>query len=144
MTRPDEAVALFQTGYSCTQAVLAVYGREKGVPLETAMKLATGFGGGMSRLGLTCGAVTGAIAALGLAHGQGAASEGEAKEETYACVAAFAGQFKERHGALSCRDLLGYDLSLPEERKAAMESGRVGAVCPMLVRSAAEILEGLL
>lgn len=143
-TRPDRAVALFKEGFSCSQAVLAVYGEGSGVPRETLLKIATGFGGGMARMGLTCGAVSGAFMALGLAYGQTAASEGEAKEKTYTFIQEFAAQFSERHGALACRDLLGYDLSTPEGRLEAKASGRVDAFCPTVVRSAAEILDALL
>ncbi len=71
-------------------------------------------------------------------------SDGEAKEKTYAFIQEFAEQFRERHGSLACRDLLGYDLSTPAGRLAAKASGRVDTFCPGLVRSAAEILETLI
>lgn len=144
MTRADEAVALFVQGFSCSQAVLAVYGAGREIPREALLKTATGFGGGMARMGSICGAVTGAFMALGLAYGQAAAEDGESKEKTYAFIQEFAEQFKERHGSLTCRDLLGYDLSTPEGRLEAKASGRVETFCPTLVRSAAEILEELI
>jgi len=144
LSRPDRAEALFKEGFSCSQAVLTAYGEGSGVPGEILLKLATGFGAGVARMGLTCGAVTGAVMALGLAYGQTAVSEGEAKEKTYAFVQEFAERFIERHGALACRDLLGYDLTTAEGRLAAKESGRVDAFCPTLVRSAAEILEEMI
>ena len=144
MTRPDRAVQLFKEGFSCSQAILAVYGAERGISPELLAKLGTGFAGGMARQGLTCGAVTGGVMALGLVHGQATAADGEAKEKTFAFVQEFMEQFQERHGALACRDLLGYDLSTPEGRAAAKGSGRVDAFCPTLVRSAAEIMEELL
>lgn len=144
MARPDQAVTLFKEGLSCSQAVLAVYGAERGVPPGVLVKLGAGFGGGMAGMGLTCGAVTGAVMALGLAHGPAAASEGEAKERTTTLVRQFMERFGGRHGALACRDLLGYDLSTPEGRLAARGSGRFETFCPGLVRSAAEILEELL
>jgi C_GCAxxG_C_C family probable redox protein len=137
-------VKLFKEGFSCSQAVLAVYGAERGISPDLLAKLGTGFGGGMARMGLTCGAVTGGVMALGLAHGPAAASEGEAKERTAALVRLFMERFGERHGALACRDLLGYDLSTPEGHQAAKGSGRFETFCPGLVRSAAEILEEFL
>ena len=144
LSRADEAVALFQGGFSCSQAILAVYGDGKGIPRKELLKLATGFGGGMARMGHTCGAVTGAFLVLGLAYGKSVSSDDEAKEKTYSFIQEFAERFKERHGSIVCRDLLGHDLGTPEGRLAAKESGRVETFCPTLVRSAAEILEELL
>jgi C_GCAxxG_C_C family probable redox protein len=137
-------VKLFKEGLSCSQAILSVYGADRGVSGELLAKLGTGFAGGMARMGLACGAFTGGVMALGLAYGQAAADDGEAKEKTFAFVQEFAERFRERHGALDCRGLLGYDLSTPEGRAAAKASGRVDTFCPTLVRSAAEILEELL
>jgi len=144
MTRADEAVGLFRQGYSCSQSILKVYGAGRSVAEQDLLKLATGFGGGMARMGGTCGAVTGAFMALGLAYGQVSAEDAESKEKTYAFIQEFADRFKEKHGSLTCRDLLGYDLGTPEGRLAAKASGRVDAFCPTLVRAAAEILEELI
>jgi len=144
MTLADEAVALFKEGYSCSQAVLAACGGGRGIPRETLLKLGTGFGGGMARMGLTCGAVTGGILALGLAHGKIYASDDEAREMTYALIQKFMVQFNRRHGAMDCCTLLGYDLGTPEGRLEAKHSGRVDVFCPTLVRSAVDILEGLI
>jgi C_GCAxxG_C_C family probable redox protein len=144
MTRAEEAVALFTQGFSCSQAVLAACGKESGLPREILLKAASGFGGGMARMGGTCGAVTGALMALGLAFGNTEASDAEAKEKTYARAREFMEIFKEKQGSLICRDLLGFELKTPEGRLAAKESGRLETFCPVLVRSAAEILEGLL
>jgi C_GCAxxG_C_C family probable redox protein len=107
MTRADEAAALFEQGFSCSQAILAAYGDGLGVPRGELLKLATGFGGGMARMGHTCGAVTGAFMSIGLAYGKSVASDVEAREKTYAFIQEFAEQFKEKHGSLMCRDLLG-------------------------------------
>jgi C_GCAxxG_C_C family probable redox protein len=144
MTRADEAVALFKEGFSCSQAVLTACGGGRGIPRETLLRLGTGFGGGMARMGLTCGAATGAVMALGLAHGKNQASDDEAREKTYALIQRFMEQFNALHGGMDCRTLLGYDLGTPEGRLEAKQSGRVDAFCPTLVRSAVEILEGML
>ena len=144
MTRADEAVGLFKEGFSCSQAVLAACGGGRGLPRETLLKMGAGFGGGMARKGLTCGAVTGGILALGLVHGSDNASDVEAKEKVYALMQKFMEQFQKRHGCMDCRNLLGYDLSTSEGRLMAKESGRFETYCPTLVRSAAEILEEML
>ena len=67
MNKSEHAVAEFQSGLNCSQAVLAEYAQEYGLPLEMALRIAAGFGGGMGRTGGACGAVTGAVMVIGLA-----------------------------------------------------------------------------
>ncbi len=59
MSRVDNSVARFIDGYACSQAILIGYCDLFNLDHETALKLSTGFGGGMC-MGKTCGAVTGA------------------------------------------------------------------------------------
>jgi len=61
MSRIDTAVARFEEGCSCVQAIFSTYAESLGMDRQTAMKLSSGFGGGMGRMALTCGAVTGAF-----------------------------------------------------------------------------------
>lgn len=68
MDRVSEAVELFRSGAACSQAILGAYARTVGIDRATAMRMASGFAGGM-RLGETCGAVTGAFMVLGLRNG---------------------------------------------------------------------------
>jgi C_GCAxxG_C_C family probable redox protein len=65
----DRAVLLFDEGYSCAQAVLLAFSPSFGLDESTAKLISSTFGGGMGRLRLTCGAVTGAFMVLGLAYG---------------------------------------------------------------------------
>ena len=86
MNRKERALGLFKEGFSCSQAVAAAFAEDQGLPVETALRLSQGFGGGMARLAETCGAVTGAIMIIGLKHGRIRAKDDEAKERTYALV----------------------------------------------------------
>ncbi|MFZ5631777.1 MAG: C-GCAxxG-C-C family protein [Bacillota bacterium] len=63
------AVSSFQEGALCSQALFSTCAVKLGLDRETAMKIATPFGGGMARLGETCGAVTGALMVIGLKYG---------------------------------------------------------------------------
>lgn len=72
MDRVDTAVSRFKQGCSRSQAVFSTYAEALEVDRITALKAASGFGGGMGRMAETCGAVTGAFMALGLAYGAGA------------------------------------------------------------------------
>ena len=95
-------------------------------------------------MGETCGAVTGALMAIGLKYGMTQAKDEGARDKTYKLAQEFASKFKARHNSMVCRELLGYDLSKPEERKAAFEKGLFTTLCPQFVRDAVEIFEQIL
>jgi C_GCAxxG_C_C family probable redox protein len=124
--------------------VLSSFGEEFGLDRELALKVAGAFGGGMARMGETCGAVTGALMVIGLKYGKTKAGDEGVREKTYEVVREFVKRFKSRHGSLLCRELLGYDLSSPGERTAASEKGLFTTLCPQFVRNAAEILEEMI
>ena len=144
MTHAETAIATFNEHYNCSQAMLSTYAQELGLERAQALKIATAFGGGMGRLADTCGAVTGAFMALGLKYGMVNAADQAAKEKTYALVQEFAAQFRERYGALDCRDLLGCDLSAPDGLQIAREQQLFTTRCPQLIFTATEILDELL
>lgn len=144
MNRVDSAVSVFKEGFLCSQAILSVYGDRLGLDRETAMKLAAGFGGGMARSGQTCGAVTGALMAIGLAYGHVEVDAKVEKARTYQAVERFISAFKESHGTVNCNELLGHDLGDPEGYRNAKASGLFTSECPKFVVSAAKILERVL
>jgi C_GCAxxG_C_C family probable redox protein len=119
-------------------------GDQFGLDQELAFRVAGAFGGGMARMGETCGAITGAFMVIGLNYGMTQAKDEAARDKTYQLAQEFVARFNERHGSMVCPELLGYDLSKPEERKAASEKGLFTTLCPELVRDAAEIAEQLL
>lgn len=143
MNRVEEAVRLFEGGYSCSQAVLAAFSPAFGLESERAIRVASGFGSGM-RLGGMCGAVTGGIMLLGLAHGDTEVATREGRARVAEAVDEFTDRFRERVGALDCPDIMGADVRVPEEREAAMERGLVASRCVPAVRAAAEILDEML
>jgi C_GCAxxG_C_C family probable redox protein len=145
MERPgDVAAATFKEGFNCAQAVLSAFGERFGVSREQAMRLAAGFGGGMGRQGLTCGAVTGAFMVLGLKTGATRADDAQAKLRTQELVRSFSRKFSERHRSIACRELIGFDISTSEGFEQAKQAGVFTEFCPRLVREAAEIVEELI
>jgi C_GCAxxG_C_C family probable redox protein len=143
MTKIEEAKALFAQGFSCSQAIMGAYAPSLGLDRETGLRLGSGFGGGMGRLGETCGAVTGAFMVLGLKYGSTIPGQ-QAKEAVYAKIRQFAERFKGRCGSLVCRDLLGCDLNTPEGYAEAQEKKLFATICPKYVQTAAELLEEML
>ena len=142
--KSEQAVRKFRKGFNCSQAVLSVYAEEFGLCRETALKIACGFGGGIGRMALTCGAVTGAFMVIGLKYGNIDTNEKEIKEKTYGLVREFARRFEKHNGSSICRELLGCDISEPEGLRSAKENGLFTSVCPGLVQDAVGILEEML
>ena len=124
--------------------MLSSFGEELGLDQELALRVAGAFGGGMARMGETCGAITGALMVIGLKYGMTKAKDEGARDKTYKLAQEAMTRFKARHDSIVCRELLGYDLSKPEERKAAFEKGLFTTLCPQFVRDAVEIVEQLL
>lgn len=135
-----KAVELFEEGCACSQAVLASVAERLGLDRGQAMRISACFAAGM-RGGEVCGAVTGAYMALGLAHCGADCTTAEGRQAAYAEVASFNSAFRERHGSLLCRELLGGDLSTPEGAQLASEGRLLLDKCPELVRDAALILD---
>ena len=144
MNRIKRAETLFKEGFSCSQAILAAFSDEFGLPRETALRISQGFGGGMARMAETCAALTGAFMVIGLKHGRTRVEDDVAKEKTYALCQELARRFHARHGTLRCRELLGCDIGTPEGAKIVREEKLHDDLCPLLIVSAAEILEDLL
>lgn len=140
----DEAASRFQQGYNCSQSVFSALAPGLGLEEGTALRIAAPFGGGMGRMGEVCGAVSGALMAIGLKYGATSAEDKAAKERAYTLAAQFGALFQERHGSLLCRTLLGADLSTPEGQQSANEQGSFRTICPRLVHDAAEIAAELL
>jgi len=144
MTHRQLAVETFRSGFSCSQAVFAAFAEELGLDREKALRIAQPFGGGIARTGSMCGAVSGAILAIGLKYGRSRLEDEAAREKTYALVREFMERFGERRGSLLCRELIGVDLSAPGGHAEAERRGVFEEICSRLVAEAAEILEAIL
>ena len=119
MNRVENAVKMFKSGYNCTQGVVCAYCDIFGVDEEIAARMAEGFGGGMGRMRLTCGAVSGMVMLAGMKKSKGTKSNIQSRTELYELVRAMAGEFKEKNGSIICGELLG--LSKPKDESAKPE-----------------------
>ena len=140
-SKGEVASALFRNGYNCSQSVFGAFAEELGLPFETAMKLACSFGGGMGRLREVCGAVSGMLLVCGMKKGYHTPETGAVKAEHYRLVQSVANRFREKHGSLLCRELLGGTASnrpTPTERTPEFYKSRP---CERLIASAAELIE---
>ncbi len=129
---------------NCSQSVFRVFSGDYGMDENTALKVSQGFGGGMGYSGSVCGAVSGACMALGLSNPLSKDNPRQSVEKTYAMMNEFTRKFKELHGTVNCCELLGYDLTNPEQLAEARGKGVFTSRCPELVADAVNIAEDLL
>jgi C_GCAxxG_C_C family probable redox protein len=144
LRKTEEAKKQFEKGFSCAPSVLSAYSEQLGLEKALALKIACGFGGGIGRMGKTCGAVTGAIMVIGLKHGQADVADEESRQETHKLVKKFIDKFTALHGSIECRELIGYDLSNSAGLRLARESGVFQNKCPGFVYDSARILEDVM
>lgn len=141
--RIQQSVELFMQGYGCSQSVVAAFADLYGVDDQTAKRMAAGFGGGVGRMRMMCGAVSGLVIMAGLDCGQTEGSDKEGKAACYKVVQDLLATFKERNGSVICAELLGMngckvvtDTNIPDERNAEYYKKRP---CAKKVESAARI-----
>jgi len=144
MTKEKKVSDTFPAGYSCSQAVLSSRCEKYGLDQKIALSLATGFGGGMARTGNTCGAISGAIAIIGLHAGSCKAGDNKAKENTYRIVQEFVAGFEEEFGSTNCTELTGCHIGTKSGYDKAKKNGIFENVCPRFVDGAVEILDAVL
>ena len=138
--RTEKACAYFDASFNCAQAVFATFAEDYDVEIETALKVAGGFGAGM-RCGELCGAVTGGAMVVGAAKGHYIENDTGAKANCAAATKAFADEFKAKHGCLICRELLGVDLTTSEGQLQFAEENMGELKCKGFIATAVELLE---
>jgi len=144
MNNIDMAIEFFKTGHNCSQSIFCAYSSLFGLDYRPAFKIASAFGGGMGRVGNTCGAVTGALMTIGLFSRNTNPEDKENKEKTYELARLFINRFKELNGTVFCRELIGCDISTPEGLEEASKKNVIENVCFNLVKSSALILNDIL
>lgn len=144
MTYSDKtsiALNLFRSGNNCAQAVLGAFEELIVGNDRQAINIASAFGGGMGRMQLTCGALTGAYMVIGLHCTKAIENETSRKEKTRELIQEITRQFSEKHHATSCRDLLGQNLNTPEGREKVASQGLTTSICIPCIKDAIELLQ---
>ena len=138
---PEKALAGF--GLGCGQQVFGEFAPQLGIERETALKIAALFGSGMFE-GASCGAVVGALMAIGLKYGQGDDPDPDKQELLHQKCAEFKAKYTELYGSCICREILGH--KLPEELEQIEAENKFVTVCSHAISDAcalcAEILNG--
>ena len=107
--RVELAVENFMAGYGCCQSVVAAFADIYGLDDTLAKKVAAGFGGGVGRLRMMCGAVSGIVMLVGLDCGQTEGSDREGKSACYKVVQELLAKSKAENGSLICAEILGLE-----------------------------------
>ena len=107
--RVNRAVDNFMQGYGCCQSVVAAFADLYGLDDTLAKKIAAGFGGGVGRLRMMCGAVSGIVMLVGLDCGQTEGSDREGKSACYKVVQDLLAKSKEENGSIICAEILGLE-----------------------------------
>lgn len=145
MTHSEKATALFMEGYNCAQSVFLAFEDMYELDRKTALRISSGFGGGMGRLREVCGCVSGAFMAAGLLMGYDDVADLEEKKKTYSMIQDIANAFRDEQGSIICREIL----KLRQEKVSPVPSARTEEYyktrpCAFLCGLAAQILDDYL
>ncbi len=136
------AVDNFMQGYGCCQSVVAAFADLYGLDQEMAKRVAAGFGGGVGRMRMMCGAASALVILAGLDKGQTEGSDREGKSACYKVVQELMEQFRKDNGSLICAELLGIKGPVPMGQYVASERTKEyykKRPCAAKVESAAHI-----
>ena len=78
---------------------------------------------------------------LGLKRAGEEPQKPQGRADAKAAVMDYAAKFKQIRGTLTCRDLLGCDISTGPGMEQARKLGLIASICPKVMRDAAELLE---
>lgn len=113
----------------------------KNIQSELIPKIATGFCGGISRTGGTCGAVSGAIMAINLFYGRNTSDE--SSETNYMMVQKFIDMFTSKFNTTNCKELIGCDLGT-DEGQYTFHSNNLIDHCGHYIEKASEMVTVLI
>lgn len=144
MTHKEKSEKLLHQQYHCSQALFGAFAEDFGLDLKTAFKISTCFGGGM-RQGSICGCITASLLVLGMALGFYDAQDKEKEVYGNKKTDEFIKRFTEAMGGdINCRDILGKDMSIPNELAIIRKEGLILQKCPRALNASIDILEDML
>ena len=119
--RVERAVDNFMQGYGCCQSVVAAFADLYGLDDLMAKRVAAGFGGGVGRLRMMCGAVSALVILAGLDCGQTEGDDREGKSHCYKVIQQLLAESKTDNGSIICAELLGIKGPVPPGNYIASE-----------------------
>ena len=104
----DRVLEVRKEGYNCAESIIKTFNEDKG--LDIPVSIASPFGAGMT-VGSTCGAITGALMAVGALKGRNSSEE---KNNSRELSKEIIDNVKEKYGTLECRALKKNGVSCDE------------------------------
>jgi len=141
MNHVQKARDLFLSGCSCSQAVFGAFANEFGIDQDTALRLASSFGGGLGGMRETCGAVSGMLMVAGMKWGYSDIGDLDIKTAHYARTRALIDSFKAEHNTIVCRELLSALDELKQNPSARTAEYYKQRPCVLFVETAARLIE---
>lgn len=117
----SKGVEYHRQGFNCAESVLLGLCDRLGIENPLIPRIATGFGGGIGHTGDICGAITGAIMALGIRFGRENPQDKDSRDRLYLLVEAFLKEVEKTLGYLDCFNLIGVRLNTKEGLKRYRE-----------------------
>ena len=106
-------------GFNCSQAVVAAFADIYGYTEEQALRMSAGFGAGIGRMRMSCGAFNALALLAGLDCGSVTPGDRAGKSYNYKVVQQLAERFRNDHGTLICAELLKLKKDAPLSYEAS-------------------------
>ena len=132
MTKKELAISLHDQKYNCAQSVACAFAEEVSIDPQLLFKMCEGFGLGMGCMNGTCGAISGAVALLGLKNSDGNLNDPATKASTYQISKEILNKFQQKNGSTICKELKGIGTGTPLRS------------CPSCIEDAVEFVEEIL
>ncbi len=127
----------YKGGLNCAETTLKCLIEDSVIDIpEESVRMMSGFGGGMQR-GAVCGAVVGAVSAIGSKKGR--TTPEESRKPSAQAVKVFLKRFEEEYGSLYCKDLRKIHAEGCELRSPGMYRA-----CTVFVEKAVELVKEIL
>ena len=143
MLNESNVLKKFGEGFDCSQIVLSNVCDKLGISNDEALKIASSFGGGMWH-GETCGCVVAALIALGIKYGMSIPNDHAQKDKLLKLKNDFEEEFCKKNGSCICKEILGYNLSKPDEMEKIQQEKLLETKCPKIVLDTCNILDEML
>ena len=132
MTKKELAISLHDKKYNCAQSVACAFADDLNIDPQMLFKMCEGFGLGMGCMNGTCGAISGAVALIGMKNSDGNLDAPSTKTSTYQLSKELLEKFNTKNGSTICRELKG------------IETGNILRSCPGCIEDAVELVEEIL
>ncbi len=111
----------FKSGFNCCEAIVEAFRKEAGVDIsDNALRLCSGFGGGIGHARDLCGAMAGCVMVISTLAGRNHPSE-KPLSAIYPLTQEFHERFAAAFGSCACADLMPYEFNTREHLKNCLK-----------------------